>query len=99
MFPRTKGDTAFPPTFTCLADGDPVDLTGATVTLRLIQDDVTKQPAITLSNQSTHRGQLVPTFVDDDVDTVGNWEALVLAVFADGTRATFRGAYLPIIDG
>jgi hypothetical protein len=96
--PRTKGDTAYPPTITCLADGAPVDLTGMTVTLRMEAGNLTKHPAHTLSNQSTHKGQLVPIFIDEDVDTTGLWAIRVHAVLADGTIATFRGIFLPIVD-
>ena len=96
--PRTKGDTAYPPTLTCIADGAPVDLTGTTVTLLMEAGDVTKHPANTVSNQSTHKGQLVPTFVAEDVDTIGLWVIKVHAVLADGTIATFRGVLLPIVE-
>ena len=97
MFPRTKGDTAYPPILTCLADDEPVNLSGSTVTLRMEAGDTVKTPSFTLSDQVTNRGELVPDFAPGDVDTVGNWALLVLVVFPNGMRATFRGPYLPII--
>jgi hypothetical protein len=96
--PRTAGDTAFPPTFTCLADGAGVDLTGSTVTLELHFGTTVKTPAITVLNQGTSPGKLQPNFAPEDVDMPGNWEALVHVVGTDGLRATFRGVYVPIVE-
>lgn len=96
---RTQGDRSNPPTLTCLVDGRPVDLTGAVVTLRLQAGDNVKAPAVVVSDQLSNPGELVPTFAADEVDEIGNWEALVLVIGADELRATYRGAYLPIVEG
>jgi hypothetical protein len=97
--PRTKGDTAFPPVLTCLADDAPVDLSVMeSVVLRMEAGAETKHPAHTLSNQVTHKGELVPAFADEDVDTIGDWILKVLTVLPDGTRATFRGAVMQIVE-
>lgn len=94
---RTKGDTAYPPTLTCLANRLPVDLTGSTVTVRMEAGAVTKTPAHILLDQTTLPGKLVLAFEAEDVDTEGHWAIKVLVVLPDGTRATFRGVFLPII--
>lgn len=94
---RTKGDTAYPPTITCLANGVGVPLTDLTVTVRMEYGAATKTPAHTLLDQLTHPGELVLALEAEDVDTVGHWAIKVLVVLPDGTRATFRGVFLPII--
>lgn len=95
---RTKGDTAFPPVLTCIAAGEPVNLNAMTVTLEMHAGEELKTPDIVVSDQLTNRGELVPDFAADDVDTIGTWELEVITIDGDGKRATFRGVFLPIVD-
>jgi hypothetical protein len=95
--PRTQHDTAYPPTFTLKANGVPVDITGATVIMLMLNGATLKTPALTVV--SALGGQVRPTFAAGDVDTPGLWSVKFQVIFADTTQATFpngQAELLPI---
>lgn len=91
MKARNVGNTAYPATFTLSDKNGTVDLTGATVTMKMtnIAGVVKTYSACTVLNQTTNRGQARYDWTAGDVDTVGVFYIKVYVVFSNGKTATW----------
>lgn len=94
----TQGDTAVLELMAVNDQGNPVDLTGATLETAMLGSNIAgvvnfQNSQHTIANQSTNRGQFFLTLSSDDTLSVGEGrhKQILTSVAVSSTLTTFRG--------